>query len=294
MSFKNQSDLKRDTAFFHSLSKTLTEATQNVYESKYKSSHNIKSSEIWAEPIEYCADITAADIESGTNTAVTKYTLQVLTPIPGSNNQAWYLSTGSDFIRPWISPVDIVDTSNNPSNGFTAHLYSGDDATTKAPDTEITPTEGEWEIDYYAGIVKFSPDSLPTHGALSNQGWGTPKLTVYVYSGEFLDQVSVSSDLNLISQELTALQTVSNGDPMTSTGISQKPINNNEPQLTVNGVKVKISEDKLGYCYFSDDGGTTAKLYTEITANDILHWNETIAKYNIDIDDILEITYLIG
>ena len=173
---------KRQLGYFHGLSKTPTESNQNVYESQYKSSHTVKSKEVWADSIAWAPDLATADTEASTNSAVTKYTLNPLTEIPGSNGQSWYLNISGAFIRPFISPVDVPhETTNLPSDGYQILLYQNDN-------TLITPTEGAWIVDYYAGIVKFAEGYTP-----ANLGWGIPKLTCYVYTGNTLSGSSTSS-----------------------------------------------------------------------------------------------------
>ena len=165
---------ERQNAFFHSLSKAATDSTQYVFESKYKSAHSVKGSEIWADTIAYCANSAAADAEATANAAVEKYTQVALTEIPGSNGQAWYINNAGTFVRPWISPVDVPNsTTNDPSDGFQANLYT-------STGTLVTPTAGVWFVDYYAGIVHFEVGSTP-----ANLGYGTPKITCYVYTGVY-------------------------------------------------------------------------------------------------------------
>ena len=165
---------ERQNAFFHSLSKATTNSTQYVFESKYKSAHSVKGSEIWADVISYCADSAAADAEATANAAVEKYTQVTLTEIPGSNGQAWYINNAGTFVRPWISPVDVPNsTTNTPSDGFQANLYT-------STGTLVTPTAGVWFVDYYAGIVHFEVGSTPV-----DLGYGTPKITCYVYTGAY-------------------------------------------------------------------------------------------------------------
>ena len=165
---------ERQNAFFHSLSKAATNSTQYVFESKYKSAHSVKGSEIWADTIAYCANSAAADAEATANAAVKKYTQVALTEIPGSNGQAWYINNAGTFVRPWISPVDVPNsTTNGPSDGFQANLYT-------STGTLVTPTAGVWFVDYYAGIVHFEVGSTP-----ANLGYGTPKITCYVYTGAY-------------------------------------------------------------------------------------------------------------
>ena len=125
---------ERQNAFFHSLSKAATDSTQYVFESKYKSAHSVKGSEIWADTIAYCANSAAADAEATANRAVKKYTRVALKEISGSNGQAWYINNAGTFVRPWISPVDVPNsTTNDPSDGFQANLYT-------STGTLVTPT----------------------------------------------------------------------------------------------------------------------------------------------------------
>ncbi len=164
---------KRQLGYFHGLSKVPTESTQNVYESKYKSAHNIKSTDVWTDTVNYAATSLDADNEALSNSAVTKYTQFSLTMIPGSNSQSWYLDDNGLFVRPFISPVDIPEiTTNNSSDGYQALLYDNSN-------NLITPTEGAWVIDYYSGIIKFAEGYTPI-----DMSWGNPKITCYVYTGE--------------------------------------------------------------------------------------------------------------
>ena len=135
---------QRKLAYFHSLGKVMTENTQEVYESKYKSSHNVRNSELWASNISYAIDYLSAVAESLINSAVTLFEQVQLNEIYGSNNQAYtYISggtfkddtypisergqitTGGRYIRPWISPVDIPHyMTNEPSIGYSFLLFS--------------------------------------------------------------------------------------------------------------------------------------------------------------------------
>ena len=60
-------------------------------------------------------------------------------------------------------------------------------------------------------------------------------------------------------------------------------INGDRPEIG-NGVKTKD-------CYFSGDSGATARLFTDIVATDKLHWNGTIAGYQLAITDKISFEY---
>lgn len=163
---------ERKSGYFHSLSKAITNETQYPFESKFKSSHTIKYDEVWAESIPYCPDVATADAFALNGSIIKKYELVSLTEIPGSNGQAWYINDNK-FIRPFISPVDVVQSNTNmPSVGFEAKLY-------KENGTFIPPTSGVWFIDYYAGIIHFESSYTP-----NDLGYGIPKISLYVYIGK--------------------------------------------------------------------------------------------------------------
>jgi len=165
---------QRIKSYFHGLSKVNTEATQYVFESQYKSAHSVKGDDIWAEEIVYATNETEADdFVSNYPLVAQKYVLFDLTPIPGSNNQAYYLNDGGQFVTSWISPVDVPhSTSALPSFGYEAKLYQSNNSL-------IPPTQGVFVIDYYAGIVLFEEGYTPI-----DLGYGIPKISCYTYIGK--------------------------------------------------------------------------------------------------------------
>jgi len=160
-------------AYFHALGKVMTEGSQEVFESKYKSSHNVRLNEIWSDDIAFAVDYTSAEAEALINSAVTFHSGVTLTVIPGSNGQAYSFLSGTTFVRPWIAPVDVPNlTTNNPSNGYQVRLYKGDG-------TPIGITTGAWAVDYYAGIIHFALSKTPT-----DLSWGAIKASFFQYTGK--------------------------------------------------------------------------------------------------------------
>lgn len=95
-----------------------------------------------------------------------------------------------------------------------------------------------------------------------------------------------SDDLNKVS-----LVTENDGD---STGISitYTPFSDSNVAIKVNGIEVNLGNGvKNQACYFSNDGGATAKTIADIEAGDILHWNGSIAGYQLDETDDVDIAY---
>ena len=44
-------------------------------------------------------------------------------------------------------------------------------------------------------------------------------------------------------------------------------------------------------CYFSADGGTTAKSVSALTSGDQLYWNGTVAGFDLDTSDVIDFDY---
>ena len=63
--------------------------------------------------------------------------------------------------------------------------------------------------------------------------------------------------------------------------------------VAVNGVSVFVGDGtKVAVdCYFSADGGTTARAMKAIVAGDLLYWNGSIAGYQLAASDSIDFFY---
>jgi hypothetical protein len=62
-------------------------------------------------------------------------------------------------------------------------------------------------------------------------------------------------------------------------------------QVFVNGIKVNVTGDVEGDCYFSADG-TLAKALDSVKASDKLYWNGSVAQYELSADDLIDFDYI--
>jgi len=75
-------------------------------------------------------------------------------------------------------------------------------------------------------------------------------------------------------------------------GITHTPFLDSNVTVNVNGMEVNLGDGvKTKDCYFSDDDGVTAKLIANIEAGDQLHWNGSIAGYQLEASDDIDIKY---
>lgn len=286
-------------SYFHALSKSLTETTQNVYESKYKSSHNVSLNDVWNSPITYATTYTDATTEAGSNFAVTLFFKVELDMIYGSNGQAYtYVSGGTfkgnsypveergevtlggKFIRPWISPVDVPENlTNEPSYGFELRLFQGNG-------TEIYQTQGAWTVDYYSGIIHFSEGFTPT-----NRGWGSVKATFFQYTGNYGVSVITEGKLSGANIGMTARNTSQTGPKATETKLLESNVDGSAVNVYVNGVQMLIGTD----CFFSADG-FTEKTPGQEAVNDSLYWKYTgtvpNAGFELTTSDKISFVYI--
>lgn len=172
-SFTNEKQLQN--SFFHSLSKTATEGTQLPFESPYKSGHSIYLQDVLGEEVPFAGDVTTADLMVTLNPSVIKkYDKVPLTPVAGSNNQAWCLYDSGKFVKPWIEPTDVMNSVGDLSHGYQIRLY-------KENGDFIPPTLGAYNFLGYSGLVIFNEGYTPV-----DLGWGNVKISVYVYIGTSL------------------------------------------------------------------------------------------------------------
>lgn len=96
-----------------------------------------------------------------------------------------------------------------------------------------------------------------------------------------------------IYQDSTSLnQTSLTNEFQTGITLGATPSTHSRINVFVNGQQQQISfGDKTGDCYFSTDGGTTAKTTANIIAGDELIWNGINAEFTISNDDDIEIIY---
>ena len=91
-------------------------------------------------------------------------------------------------------------------------------------------------------------------------------------------------------KDLTSSNTSGNYSP-TGIFITYTPFADSDVAVRINGIEVNLGGNKLKECYFSTDGGTTAKVIANIEAGDQLIWNGIIAGFQLDNLDDIDLVY---
>ncbi len=91
---------------------------------------------------------------------------------------------------------------------------------------------------------------------------------------------------------ITCLATVSDFDAATASGLTATPASDGFVEVMVNGQMQHLGDGvKTADCYFSSDGGTTAKTIANIAAADILYWVGSVAGFQLAVTDKLSYNY---
>lgn len=174
-------DEQRKLGFYHTLSKSVISNEQSLQDSKYKSAHNVRLQDVWADEITPVLTFEDAILQSVTNDALTFHEKVELRKVSDSYGQTWYFRLDGRFVRPWVGPQDIPFSSTNlPSEGFELKLFRGDDCKKGVPGSEIKRGICEWAVEYHAGIIHFGEGNTP-----DDFGWGTIKASFFEYTGDF-------------------------------------------------------------------------------------------------------------
>lgn len=222
-------DLQRKAGFFHSLGKVITETNNSAGNEAYKSSHNVRSSELWMDSIPHSTTYaSASSVSSGqiVKQVGTVSNPAYLYPLTQTNYQTWFLDTGTpsattdgfrpsdEWVKPLINPSDVPDGNGYPSFGYQMIMYRPNGT------TQIAYNSAFYEVDYFSGLIRFQENATPkdTSAAnglgfqfnqtnfeatannlkkayIQNTSTGGPRVIVWQYVGQFLSNYSFAPGL---------------------------------------------------------------------------------------------------
>jgi len=111
--------------------------------------------------------------------------------------------------------------------------------------------------------------------------------SVFVSPSGLKAAVPVSDD-----KDLFALATTMDGDLASNSPISRTPAGDGYVEVLINSITADLGDGvKTLECYFSGDGGVTARAIADITAGDLLYWNGSVAKYQLKANWIVDYNY---
>jgi len=149
-----------------------------------------------------------------------------------------------------------------------------------------------------AGVcIELDSDGMPIVAGISQLASSLPNIGYWIddatsrFENLNTGGVSVVGVNTNVDFNKRAVPTENDGD---STGISitYTPFSDSAVTVKINGIEINLGDaSKLEACYFSNDGGATPKAVADIEAGDWLYWNGSIAGYQLDETDDIDISY---
>lgn len=156
------------------------------------------------------------------------------------------------------------------------------------------------DADPNASLVNAGPDRV--RASTTNEPFGP--FTGGSYAGwlmHYYELAAIVEDLSeggiptLENKQMAGRVTTSDGDLACDTPIAEAPVLDSHVTVRINGISVSVGDGvKTAFCYFSDDGGTSAKDIADITTGDLLYWNGNVANYQLTTLDEIEFDYDVG
>ena len=250
----------------------------------------------------------AADINAACQAASVDITASTEANTFGVNNSTYpklvlTLGSGSGITITEVAADAAGQTfGNNGANGGATAMPLTVNATTDRT-LVLTRADGGDILLTATGTGTF----VNSNGIVSSSA-GSPALLVMVEDEEgaasfddsdlqaSIDSLEVSAATETgvatkVDRNKNPLATTSDGD---STGITitYTPYSDSAVTVKVNGLQCNIGDGaKDEAVYFSADGGTTAKTIANIAAGDTLYWMGSLAGYELETDDDIDIDY---
>lgn len=96
------------------------------------------------------------------------------------------------------------------------------------------------------------------------------------------------------NKRMPARATLADGDLACNIAVLKTPAAGTYVSVSVNGLSVSEVGDRTragAWCYFSGDGGATARAWSDIRYGDTLHWQGSIAGYQLTPGDEIDLFY---
>jgi len=105
-------------------------------------------------------------------------------------------------------------------------------------------------------------------------------------------QTASGSTPSQLNKNMVALLTSSDEDQAVTAGIGATPAKDGYVTVLINGVIAVVGDGvKTTDCYFSGNSGTDARLIDDIVSGDTLHWNGSVALYELATDDRIDFLF---
>lgn len=207
------------------------------------------------------------------------------------------IEAGDWLLQPSGKAYKITSVISRSGDGFAQVIIEDVDSYIILGDA--TGSGNNYPDEEQAGVcIELDADGMPIvagiaqlSGSLPNIGYWIDDATArFEASGTSVtvQAVGISTGVDLNKRSLV---TSSDGDS-TGIAITYTPFSDSVVTIKINGMEINLGDGvKTEDCYFSNDGGATARAIANIEAGDILYWNGSVAGYQLDETDDIDISY---
>ena len=207
------------------------------------------------------------------------------------------VEAGDWLLQPSGKAYKITSVISRSGDGFAQVIIEDVDSYIILSDA--TGSGNNYPDEEQAGVcIELDADGMPIvagiaqlSGSLPNIGYWIDDATArFEASGTSVtvQAVGINTGVDLNKRSLV---TSSDGDS-TGIAITYTPFSDSVVTIKINGMEINLGDGvKTEDCYFSNDGGATARAIANIEAGDILHWNGSVAGYQLDETDDIDISY---
>jgi len=106
------------------------------------------------------------------------------------------------------------------------------------------------------------------------------------------NHVHASPKLNVGNKNMACIVTTNNGDKATNTTIATANALGANIAITLNGLDLYVTETNSGECYIGQGDTSTARAFSAVVPGDTVRWNQSVAGFNLETTDVLNVHYL--
>ena len=238
----------------------------------------------------------------------------------GANIRVSLLDVTESMVIASITPTPATDVQSRQNKGVPALTTAADGAMACAVAVQRTPSLGAFINAAVNGLLVTNVGNGSRIGCevfFSNDGGLTARPWASISVGDTVhwngsvagyelssndifdvwyeeggtDNVDVQSPTN---KNMAALTTSADGSLACLTPIQQAPSIGAFVSVAINGLlNTKVGDGTRVGCdvYFSGDAGVTARAWSAITAGDTVHWNGSVAGYQLTPSDEIDVWY---
>jgi len=223
------------------------------------------------------------DINTACNAASVDITASTETNTSGNNNTQYpklVLTLGSG------SGITITEVAGDAAGQTFQQATAMPLTATATSDVTLRLTRADG-----GDIMLTGNGSFVNSNGIVSSSMGTPALLVMIEDEEGTVGVAETGISTRVDYNKTPSATSSDEDT-TGLTITYTPFSDGAVIVKVNGLQINLGNGaKDEAAYFSADGGTTAKSVADIAAGDTLYWMGSIATYELETDDDIDIVY---